>query len=91
MAMNQDFDLNRLDRYVSMSLACQIQPVSCFRSTKLAEDPYQLLDQTGARFPDLEIHAISVKEGRSGLVTKVPSSRVNSSAGSVLLELESRR
>lgn len=63
MAMNQDFNLNRLDRYVSMSLACQIQPVVVLTKADLAEDPYHLLDQTGARFPDLEIHAISVKEG----------------------------
>ena len=63
MAMNQDFNLTRLDRYISMSLACHIQPVVVLTKADLAEDPYHLLDQTGGRFPNLEIHAISVKEG----------------------------
>lgn len=61
-AVNQDFNLNRLDRYVAMAMACEIQPVILLTKIDLAEDPAEFLEQTAARFPTVDVHAVSAIE-----------------------------
>lgn len=62
-AVIQDFNLNRLDRYVAMALGCQIQPVILLTKIDLVENPEDFLNQTAERFPDIDIHAVSSLEG----------------------------
>lgn len=61
-ALNQDFNLNRLERYVSMAYACQIQPVIVLSKVDLVDNPETFLDSTAERFPAVDIHAISTTE-----------------------------
>ena len=61
-ALNQDFNLNRLDRYVAMALACEVQPVILLTKADLVEDPVAFLDETAARFSGVDVHALSVTE-----------------------------
>lgn len=61
-ALNQDFNLNRLDRFVAMALNSQVQPVIILTKIDLVENPEDFLDRTAERFPDVNIHAISTLE-----------------------------
>lgn len=61
-ALNQDFNLNRLDRYVAMAISCGVQPVILLTKIDLVESPETFLDQTADRFPDVNIHAVSAIE-----------------------------
>ncbi len=61
-AVNQDFNLNRLDRYVAMSFNCGIQPVILLTKMDLAENPQELIEQAAARFPGVDVHGLSTVE-----------------------------
>ena len=59
---NQDFNLNRLDRYLAMAFACQIQPVIIVNKIELSVDPEGLLDSLALRYQQIKFHAVSVYE-----------------------------
>ncbi|MGZ5278972.1 MAG: ribosome small subunit-dependent GTPase A, partial [Pseudobdellovibrionaceae bacterium] len=61
-AVNQDFNLNRLDRYVAMALGCGIEPVILLTKIDLTENPGDFIEQTAERFPITDIHAVSAIE-----------------------------
>lgn len=61
-ALNQDFNLNRLDRYVAMALSCKIQPVILLTKVDLVDNPQDYLDQTARRFSSVDVHGVSAKE-----------------------------
>lgn len=58
-ALNQNFNLNRIERYVVMALSCQIQPVILLTKVDLVEDPGLFLDQTAQRFPNVDVQGVS--------------------------------
>lgn len=59
---NQDMSLNRLDRYIAMAYAGNIQPVILVNKVDLVDNPGEILDQLMERFPSTNIHGISVLE-----------------------------
>lgn len=59
---NQDLSLNRLDRYLAMAFAGGIQPVILLNKVDLVDNPGEILDQLMARFPNVNIHGLSVLE-----------------------------
>lgn len=61
-ALNQDFNLNRIDRYVAMAYNSGIIPVILLTKADLVENPVEYLDQTSERFPFIDIHGISTTE-----------------------------
>jgi ribosome biogenesis GTPase / thiamine phosphate phosphatase len=64
-AVNQNFNLSRLDRYVAMALNCKIQPVILLTKVDLMEDPAELLEQAAKHFPTIDIHGVSATENRN--------------------------
>lgn len=61
-ALNQDFNLNRLDRYVSMAVGCDVQPVIVLTKLDLVENPVEFIDQVASRYPVVDVHGLSCKE-----------------------------
>lgn len=61
-ALNQDFNLNRLDRYVAMAYSCGIHPVILLTKADLVDNPGEFLDETTERFPFIDIHGVSTVE-----------------------------
>jgi ribosome biogenesis GTPase / thiamine phosphate phosphatase len=61
-ALNQDFNLNRLERFVAMSFTCGIQPVILLTKVDLVENPIEFIETTAARFPGIDVHGISATE-----------------------------
>lgn len=61
-ALNQDFNLNRLDRFIAMAFTCNIQPVVLLTKVDLVEDPLTYLEETAHRFPGVDVHGVSALE-----------------------------
>ena len=60
---NQDWSLNRLDRYVALALSGRVQPVIVINKIELVADPQSLLDATAQRFVNVNVHGMSAHEG----------------------------
>lgn len=59
---NQDFNLNRIDRYMALALTGGVRPVIIVNKIELANEPRALLDAAAARFPEFDVHGTSVVE-----------------------------
>jgi ribosome biogenesis GTPase len=60
---NQDLNLNRLDRYVTLAHSGGLRPVIVINKMDLVvDDPHSLMDLVAARFSTVDIHGISLQE-----------------------------
>lgn len=64
-SLNDDFNLNRIERYISMSLNCQIRPVVLLTKLDLVENPEEFKTKVQTRFPDIQVFVISSFESKS--------------------------
>lgn len=60
---NEDFSLNRLERYVIMAREGGVCPVIVVNKIELAAEPGPLLDEVAARFGGVDVHGVSATEG----------------------------
>lgn len=60
---NQDLNLNRLDRYVTMAVSGHMKPLILLNKIELASEANALLDSVALRFPGIDIIGVSAKEG----------------------------
>lgn len=59
MALDNDFNLNRLDRYVLLAEQSNIQPIIVLNKSDVVPDPDALYKQVKERFPKVTIEAVS--------------------------------
>lgn len=64
-SLNDDFNLNRIERYISMSLNCQIRPVVLLTKLDLVTNPEEFKIKVLTRFPETQVHVISSFDGKS--------------------------
>lgn len=62
MAFNQDFNIKRLERYISIIYDGKIQPIIVLSKTDLQEDFLRLAQQVEQRFPDIPIVCTSTAD-----------------------------
>ena len=70
-SMNKNFNLNRLERYLTLAWQSGAVPVILLTKADLAEDPAALLARTSRTAPGVDVHAISAKTG-AGLDALTP-------------------
>lgn len=59
---NQDFNLNRLERYVGMAIAGNVQPVILINKIELAAKPQDYIEQAATRFANVDVHGVSAAQ-----------------------------
>ena len=64
-SLNDDFNLNRIERYISMSLNCQIRPVVLLTKLDLVAHPEEFKTKVLIRFPEVQVHVISSFDEKS--------------------------
>jgi ribosome biogenesis GTPase / thiamine phosphate phosphatase len=58
---NADFNLKRLERYLTMALDCQVEPVIILTKSDTVTDPESYLEQARALRPGLEVLALDAR------------------------------
>ncbi|AWB43501.1 ribosome small subunit-dependent GTPase A [Paenibacillus sp. CAA11] len=61
-ALNHDFNLRRLERYLIMALSSGVTPVILLSKADLCEDPARFIRQAESIAPGVNVHAISALE-----------------------------
>jgi ribosome biogenesis GTPase len=65
MALDNDFNMNRLERYVLLAEQSSVQPVVVLNKADLVSNPDSFFNQVKARFPNLSIEIVSAVTGES--------------------------
>lgn len=63
VALDHDFSLNRIERYLALSRQCGASPVILLTKSDTCADPASKVDEVGVRIPDVPIIAVSTIGG----------------------------
>jgi len=63
VALDQDFSLNRIERYLALSRECGISPVVLLTKADASDDPALKVDEVATRNPGVPVVALSVVNG----------------------------
>lgn len=63
VAMDQDFSLNRIERYLALSRECRIAPVVLLTKADASTEPAKRVDDVRTRNPDVPVIAFSSLDG----------------------------
>ena len=61
-SMNGDYNINRLQRYVSLARSGGVEPVILLSKSDLIEDSALFLEKTGSAFSGINMHTVSVSD-----------------------------
>lgn len=62
-SLNEDYSLNRIERYVAMAISCNVQPVIILSKVDLVENQVHYVDEVAQRFSGIDVHGVSVTHG----------------------------
>lgn len=71
MSLNQNFNVHRLERFVSLAWKSGATPVAVLTKADLVADPAPFLAEVRAAIPNVTVHAVSAKTG-TGLEALAP-------------------
>lgn len=63
MGLDEDFNLNRLDRYILLAEQSSIEPIIVLNKSDVVPNPEEFLEQVTSRHPHLEVRLVSAGTG----------------------------